>query len=303
MNGPEPPRPGRPRPPPVPPGLPGGAPAPLGYPRGPWPTDEPPTRRFPRPDPDRCDGCAACARACPNGALRTAPSASGTVVSLDYGLCLFCHLCVDACPSGAMAAGPMGELAVRHRDDLRLVRGGPRPDPERLRHEVGERVGRLFAGSLSIRAVDAGSCNGCEVEIAALQWPRYDLERLGIYFVASPRHADALLVSGPVTRNMRAALERTYRAVPGPSFVIAVGACGISGGPFVGSAEIEGGVDRVLPVEVYIPGCPPSPLGLLYGLWLALGRAEPRLRQGELPAPAGSVPGTADRRIPARRPP
>lgn len=262
------------------------------YPKGPWPPGEE-LPRMPLHDPARCDSSGECARACPNGALQVEGTGADFQMSLDYGKCLFCRLCVDACPSGAMRAGPMGELAVRHREDLQLFHGASGPRPERLLVEVGERVGRLFSGSLAIRAVDAGSCNGCEVEVAALLWPRYDLERLGISFVASPRHADALLVTGPVTRNMKLALQKTYLAVPSPSFVLAVGACGISGGPFLGSGEVEGGVDRVLPVEVYIPGCPPAPLALLYGIWLGLGQVDQRLHEGALPSgrPDNSGPG------------
>ena len=124
------------------------------------------------------------------------------------------------------------------------------------------RLGR----SLSIREVDAGSCNGCELEIHALNNVLYDLERFGLRFVASPRHADVLLVTGPVTANMREALERTYRATPDPKWVVAVGACARDGGIFAGSPACVGGVSTVLPVDLHIPGCPPSPIALLGGL-------------------------------------
>jgi Ni,Fe-hydrogenase III small subunit len=124
------------------------------------------------------------------------------------------------------------------------------------------RLGR----SLSIREVDAGSCNGCELEIHALQNVLYDLERFGLRFVASPRHADVLLVTGPVTVNMREALERTWRATPDPKWVVAVGDCGRDGGCFAGSAAIVGGVSAVVPVDLHIPGCPPTPTALLGGL-------------------------------------
>jgi len=124
------------------------------------------------------------------------------------------------------------------------------------------RLGR----SLSIREVDAGSCNGCELEIHALNNVLYDLERFGLRFVASPRHADVLLVTGPVTSNMREALERTYRATPDPKWVVAVGACARDGGIFAGSPACVGGVSTVLPVDLHIPGCPPSPIALLGGL-------------------------------------
>ena len=134
----------------------------------------------------------------------------------------------------------------------------------------------MLGRSLAIREVDAGSCNGCEIEITALNNPVYDLERLGIHFVASPRHADMLLVTGPVTRNMELALLKTWRATPDPKVVVAVGACGISGGIFGRNYATLGGVDQVIPVDVYIPGCPPRPHALLYGILLAVGRMEQR---------------------------
>ena len=129
-----------------------------------------------------------------------------------------------------------------------------------------------------MRQVDAGSCNGCELEIAATTNPIYDLERFGIHLVASPRHADLLLVTGPVTRNMEVALRRTYDAAPEPRVVVAVGACGCSGGIFAeGTYAAVGGVDRVVPVDVYIPGCPPRPQAILYGLLVAMGVREARV--------------------------
>ena len=133
---------------------------------------------------------------------------------------------------------------------------------ETVNREAQVRLGR----SLSIRQVDAGSCNGCELEIHALSNAFYDLERFGLRFVASPRHADVLMVTGPVTRNMREALQRTYNATPGPKWVVAVGACAADGGVFAGSYAVEGGVKDVIPVDLHIRGCPPSPVDLLKGL-------------------------------------
>jgi Ni,Fe-hydrogenase III small subunit len=140
--------------------------------------------------------------------------------------------------------------------------------------ELARRVRALFGGSFHLRHVDAGSCNGCESELKALSSPYYDLHRLGIFVATSPRHADGLLVTGPVTQAMREPLLRTYNAMPDPRLVIAVGACACSGGIFAGSPLIAGPLDRVLPVDVFIPGCPPSPLTLLHGLLLAIGRVE-----------------------------
>ena len=145
----------------------------------------------------------------------------------------------------------------------------PAPDDAHLKELADrlDRAARMRVGrSLSIREVDAGSCNGCELEIHALNNPFYDLERFGLKFVASPRHADVLMVTGPVTRNMREALERTYAATPDPKWVVAVGDCGRDGGIFAPSPACVGGVSRVVPVDVHIAGCPPTPLALLSGL-------------------------------------
>ena len=139
---------------------------------------------------------------------------------------------------------------------------------ESLQRSARRRLGR----SLSIREVDAGSCNGCELEIHALSNPYYDLERFGLRFVASPRHADVLMVTGPVTANMREALERTYRATPDPKWVVAVGTCAADGGIFAGSYAVAGGVGAIIPVDLHISGCPPSPLQLLQGLRALLER-------------------------------
>jgi formate hydrogenlyase subunit 7 len=147
-----------------------------------------------------------------------------------------------------------------------------------LARRLREQIRRLFGRSLHIRHVDAGSCNGCESEIKLLTSPYYDVHRLGIFFTPSPRHADLLLVTGPVTRAMEGPLRRTYEAMPEPRLVVAVGACACDGGIFGASAFTRGGLARVLPVDAFIPGCPPSPLTLIHGLLVALGRAEPRLR-------------------------
>jgi NADH-quinone oxidoreductase B subunit len=153
-----------------------------------------------------------------------------------------------------------------------------------LGQRIKERADKIFGRSLHIREVDAGSCNGCEVEIVGLNSPVYDLERFGIHFVASPRHADMLLVTGPVTRNMELALRKTYDAMPAPRLVVAVGACGCSGGIFGQNYASLGGVDRIIPVDVYIPGCPPNPHALLHGILLAVDR---------LPKVDAAAPGSA----------
>jgi Ni,Fe-hydrogenase III small subunit len=148
----------------------------------------------------------------------------------------------------------------------------PDPELEALGARLGEEIHRLFGRSLHIRQVDAGSCNGCELEISGLTGPHYDLERFGLHFVASPRHADCLLVTGPVTRNMAEALRLTWEATPDPKLVIAAGDCARDGGLFAGSYAVVGGVGAVVPVDAVIPGCPPTPRALLAGLLAAIAR-------------------------------
>ena len=154
-----------------------------------------------------------------------------------------------------LVRSPLTEVRPEHDAELAALTA-------RLNQAAQERLGR----SLSIRQVDAGSCNGCELEIHALNNAFYDLERFGLRFVASPRHADVLMVTGPVTKNMREALERTYNATPSPKWVVAVGDCALDGGIFAGSYAVEGGVDAVVPIDLHIKGCPPRPVQLLKGL-------------------------------------
>lgn len=158
--------------------------------------------------------------------------------------------------------------------------GGPVDEIERTGDALRAAARRLFQRSLHIRQVDAGSCNGCEFEVSTLTGPLYDVQRFGIDIVVSPRHADLLLVTGPITRHLRGALLDAYAAMPEPRLIAAMGVCPIHGGVFAGSYAVDGLLDRLLPVDVYIPGCPPRPQAILHGLLLALGRAEPRLVSG-----------------------
>lgn len=158
---------------------------------------------------------------------------------------------------------------------------------ERVSERLRLAIQRLFRRSLYIRHVDAGSCDACESEVKQLTSPYYDLHRLGVFFTTSPRHADLLLVTGPVTRAMEAPLRRTYEAMPDPKLVVAVGACACHGGVFGASGLTRGGLEGVLPVDVFIPGCPPTPFALIHGLLLAVGRTEQRLYHGRMMSPDG----------------
>jgi Ni,Fe-hydrogenase III small subunit len=232
------------------------------WPRGKPPALSPRFRGLPQVDAERCaKGCRDCIAACPTGAL-TSP------LTMDLGKCLFCTDCTEACPNGAIGFSQDWRLAARRREELVLNVAGSAAG------SAGFPVGaqRRFRRSFAIRQVSAGGCNACEADCNVLTTLAWDLGRFGIHFVASPRHADALLVTGPVTGNMRLALEKTWQAVPSPKLLIASGACAISGGPYAGFPESGDGVGGLLPVDLYVPGCPPHPLTLLDGLLRLLGR-------------------------------
>jgi Ni,Fe-hydrogenase III small subunit/formate hydrogenlyase subunit 6/NADH:ubiquinone oxidoreductase subunit I len=231
-------------------------------------------RGRPAVDPSRCpDGCRACADACPTGAIAVAP------LRVDLGACLFCPICEEACPEGAIAYMPDFRLAARARQDL-VVSGGEAA----LADALDAKMRKLLGRSLKLRQVCAGGCSGCEAELAATGNVVFDLGRFGIQFVASPRHADGIVVTGPVTTNMERALRETYAAVPEPRIVIAVGACAISGGPFAGAAASHGGIPPDIPVDLYLPGCPPHPLTVMDGLLRLLGRLDEKRRDSQTPA-------------------
>lgn len=217
----------------------------------------------------KCTRCGECVRQCPTRAI-VMPSAQP--IGINFDECIFCARCADVCPTGAASMTQNFELAPLSREKLRtspLVIDEaciPAEPLEATGKLLQERIHKLFGRSLQIREVDAGSCNGCDYEINALNNPFNDVERFGIHFVASPRHADLLLVTGTATRNMEQALIKTWNATPDPKLVVAVGACACSGGIFRGSYANRDGIDCIVPVDAYIPGCPPRPQAILYGL-------------------------------------
>jgi Ni,Fe-hydrogenase III small subunit/NAD-dependent dihydropyrimidine dehydrogenase PreA subunit len=213
-------------------------------------------------------GCKLCVDSCPTGAIKKENNA----LSIDLGKCLFCAQCEGCCSCDAIKFGGEYRLAARTQEDL-ILRGREM----KLAEALDKRMKKLFGRSLKLRQVSAGGCNACEADTNVLSTVVYDLGRFGVQFVASPRHADGLLITGPVTENMKLALEKTYDAVPDPKITIAVGACAISGGPYIGSPQVNNGADKIVPVDLYIPGCPPHPLTILDGLLRLLGKYKIRI--------------------------
>lgn len=219
-----------------------------------------------------------------SGSSSDAPSALITTTpdgapALDVGACLFSPEEATSGPGGTVAFTRDYRMASSTREGL----VSPTGEVE-IAHALDARIRAMFGRSLRLRSVVAGSCGGCEAELVALGNVVFDLSRFGVQFVASPRHADGLVITGIVNRNMREALEKVYEATPAPRIVIAVGACAISGGPFRGSTQITGGIPPELPVDLYVPGCPPHPLTILDGLLRLLDR----LPADRLPAGGGA---------------
>lgn len=237
----------------------------------------------PEVDKNRCTGCMKCIRKCPTSAISRVKQSGKdkhikSAVSINLDECIFCSVCEDVCPNKAITMSTKFEISEKNRNDLRSSaaviedRDLPTDDYELIGQQLKQNIKKYFGRSLQIREVDAGSCNGCDNEINALSGPYNDIERFGISFVASPRHADMLLVTGPASRNMELALIKTYNAAPDPKLVVAVGACACSGGIFKDSYATRNGIDCIVPVDVYVPGCPPRPQALIYGILKAIER-------------------------------
>ncbi|MCG2711568.1 MAG: NADH-quinone oxidoreductase subunit NuoB [Candidatus Omnitrophica bacterium] len=211
------------------------------------------------------EDCRKCEAVCPTGAV----TGCADDFSLDMGKCLFCGECQKVSRGKAVSFTREYCLATRERQDLIILN-----KLKRHEGEIKKRIKHIFGRSLKLRQVSAGGCNACEADINVLNTLSFDLGRFGIQFVASPRHADGIVVTGPVTKNMQIALEKTYKAIPAPKLVIAAGACAISGGPYIYLPDVNNGIDSLIPVDLYIPGCPPHPLTILDGLLRIIGRLE-----------------------------
>jgi Ni,Fe-hydrogenase III small subunit/Pyruvate/2-oxoacid:ferredoxin oxidoreductase delta subunit len=207
--------------------------------------------------------CDVCVDACPTDAIRH----DLQEFSIDMGRCLFCGECARICPHSAIGHTADYRLAARTRRDLVLKNG----QEFALAASLNSESRRIFGRSLKLREVSAAGCNACESDVNVLNTIVFDLGRFGIQFVASPRHADGILVTGCLSRNMMLGLKKTYEAVPDPKLVIAVGACAISGGPFIDHPETHNGVESILPIDLYVPGCPPHPITIMDGLLRLLG--------------------------------
>jgi Ni,Fe-hydrogenase III small subunit/NAD-dependent dihydropyrimidine dehydrogenase PreA subunit len=240
----------------------------MSYPDGPAPALPDRHGGALRVDGAKCEpGCDACVAVCPTAAI-TRPASGG--IALDLGRCLFCADCVKVCPAKAITQTNDHRMAVRRREDLIL--GKPGEEEVRLAAPLDDRLLKLFGRSLRLRQVSAGGNGADEADLNVLGTIGWDLGRFGIQFVASPRHADGIVITGPVSRNMELALKKTWEAIPSPKIAIAVGACAISGGPFAGHPQVHNGAASVVPIDLFIPGWPPHPLTILEGLLRLLGR-------------------------------
>lgn len=222
------------------------------------------------------ENCRACADVCLPGAIEVDSVRGNDQLRIDYGKCIACQVCTEVCPEQVITKSSNWAFGVRKREDLQWTEALASRPAEDLKHNIL----RYFGRSLHIRHVDAGSCNGCESELQALNNPLYNLHRLGIFFTPSPRFADLLLVTGSVTYAMREPLLETYNAMPEPKWVMATGTCAVSGGITGGGYSCGHGLEGILPVDIYLPGCPPNPSAIIHALLLLLNRASQLVQEG-----------------------
>lgn len=223
-------------------------------------------RGLPKLCNSNCNSCAACLNVCPTGALKLNP------LSIDMGKCTFCGACKNVCKTGAIDFSNFYKLSATNADKLVITEDMTEEEFSKVAIEVKKEIKKVFGKSLKLRQVSAAGCNGCEMELNACSNVNFDMGRFGIDFVASPRHADGLVITGPISKNMAYALEDCYKSTPDPKVVILCGACAISGGVFKDSSELNREFLQKYPIDLYIPGCPVHPLTFINGILGLIGR-------------------------------
>lgn len=223
-------------------------------------------RGLPKLCNSNCNSCAACLNVCPTGALKLNP------LSIDMGKCTFCGACKNVCKTGAIDFSNFYKLSATSTDKLVITEDMTEEEFSKVAIEVKKEIKKVFGKSLKLRQVSAAGCNGCEMELNACSNVNFDMGRFGIDFVASPRHADGLVITGPISKNMAYALEDCYKSTPDPKVVILCGACAISGGVFKDSSELNREFLQKYPIDLYIPGCPVHPLTFINGILGLIGR-------------------------------
>lgn len=223
-------------------------------------------RGLPKLCNSNCNSCAACLNVCPTGALKLNP------LSIDMGKCTFCGACKNVCKTGAIDFSNFYKLSATSADKLVITEDMTEEEFSKVAIEVKKEIKKVFGKSLKLRQVSAAGCNGCEMELNACSNVSFDMGRFGIDFVASPRHADGLVITGPISKNMAYALEDCYKSTPDPKVVILCGACAISGGVFKDSSELNREFLQKYPIDLYIPGCPVHPLTFINGILGLIGR-------------------------------
>lgn len=213
-----------------------------------------------------CNSCSACLNVCPTGALKLNP------LSIDMGKCTFCGACKNVCKTGAIDFSNFYKLSATSRDKLVITENMTEEEFSKVAIEVKKEIKKVFGRSLKLRQVSAAGCNGCEMELNACSNVNFDMGRFGIDFVASPRHADGIVITGPISKNMAYALEDCYKSTPDPKVVILCGACAISGGVFQDSSELNREFLEKYPIDLYIAGCPVHPLTFINGVLGLIGR-------------------------------